>query len=183
MQTSTTRILTTHTGSLPRPPALLAQLIERQRGGGDAMRLEADADAAVADIVQKQVELGVDVVNDGEMSKFSYALYIKDRLNGVTLGNPRASRSLDSTAGRDLQDHPDFFERFKADNAREFAGILFPICNGEISYGARAPLERDLARLAAAAQKSKPADVFMTAASPGVLARLDRKSTRLNSSH
>ena len=74
MQTSTTRILTTHTGSLPRPPALLAQLIERQRGGGDAMRLEADADAAVADIVQKQVELGVDVVNDGEMSKFSYAL-------------------------------------------------------------------------------------------------------------
>ena len=171
MKTSIDRILTTHVGSLPRPEGLLQLLIAQQRGAGDEGKISAEADQAVMDIVREQVATGIDVVNDGEMSKFSYALYIKDRLNGVSLGNPSASRGLNSTAGRDLQAHPDYHQRFVAENNESFAGILFPICNGPISYGSTALLERDLDRLAAAQKAGHPHDVFMTAASPGVLAR------------
>ena len=77
MKTSIDRILTTHVGSLPRPEGLLQLLIAQQRGAGDADKISAEADQAVMDIVREQVATGIDVVNDGEMSKFSYALYIK----------------------------------------------------------------------------------------------------------
>src|SRR5438132_3737349 len=80
---STDGFLTTHTGSLPRPPDLIRTMFAKEEGVPvDPAALGARIRAAVAEIVQQQVKAGVDVVNDGEMSKPSYATYIKDRLNG-----------------------------------------------------------------------------------------------------
>ena len=83
MKRSTDRILTTHTGSLPRPAELAAALVAKETGEAyDASVLSAQVRDAVADVVRRQVEAGLDIVNDGEMSKFFYATYIKDRLSG-----------------------------------------------------------------------------------------------------
>jgi len=83
MQHSTTRILTTHTGSLPRPQDLLHLLIEEQaRPGMDRTALDAALQRAVTEVVQKQADTGLDVINDGEQGRVDYTVYIKDRLTG-----------------------------------------------------------------------------------------------------
>ena len=78
MKSSRERILTTHTGSLPRPPALVEMLVAKQTGAA----FEAAVDAAVADVVAKQVECGIDVINDGEQGRADYTVHVKDRLTG-----------------------------------------------------------------------------------------------------
>ena len=83
MQRSTDRFLTTHTGSLPRPEDLIRTMYAKEEGVPvDPGTLAARVRQAVADVVAKQAEAGIDLINDGEMSKPSYATYIKDRLNG-----------------------------------------------------------------------------------------------------
>src|SRR5579862_9144334 len=83
MQRSTDRFLTTHTGSLPRPDDLIRMMYAKEEGVPvDPEALAARVRAAVADVVKKQAEAGVDLINDGEMSKPSYATYVKDRLEG-----------------------------------------------------------------------------------------------------
>src|ERR1700741_5371299 len=83
MQRSTDRFLTTHTGSLPRPDDLIRLMYAKEEGAAvDAPALAARVRTAVAEVVKKQVEAGIDLVNDGEMSKPSYATYVKDRLAG-----------------------------------------------------------------------------------------------------
>ena len=83
MQRSTDRFLTTHTGSLPRPDDLIKSMFAKEEGVPvDPAALERRVAAAVAEVVRKQAESGIDVINDGEMSKPSYATYIKDRLAG-----------------------------------------------------------------------------------------------------
>jgi methionine synthase II (cobalamin-independent) len=83
MQRSTTRFLTTHTGSLPRPDDLIRMMYAKEEGVPvDAAALAARVRTAVSEVVKKQAEAGVDLINDGEMSKPSYATYVKDRLNG-----------------------------------------------------------------------------------------------------
>src|SRR5579871_2559272 len=80
---STDRFLTTHTGSLPRPDDLIRMMFAREEGVPvDAVALEARVRDAIGEMVAKQVQAGVDIINDGEMSKPSYATYVKDRLNG-----------------------------------------------------------------------------------------------------
>ena len=83
MKRSTDRFLTTHTGSLPRPDDLIRMMYAKEEGVPvDAPALAQRVAAAVEELVRKQAESGVDIVNDGEMSKPSYATYIKDRLSG-----------------------------------------------------------------------------------------------------
>lgn len=83
MKQSTTRILTTHTGSLPRPHDLISILIEEQaRPGMDRTALDAAIQRAVAEVVQKQAQHGLDVIDDGEQGRVAYTVYIKDRLTG-----------------------------------------------------------------------------------------------------
>ena len=83
MKRSTQRILTTHTGSLPRPDDLLAMLLAKDNSElSDQANFQARVKTAVGEIVRKQIECGIDVVNDGEMSKISYSTYVKDRLTG-----------------------------------------------------------------------------------------------------
>lgn len=167
------RILTTHTGSLPRPDRLLVMLLARENGEGDQTALEAEVKSAVSEIVRAQIAAGVDVVNDGEMGKIGYSTYVKDRLTGfggesVTLGGPRSTARL-----TDLADFPKFAERFFEDRAvRENSAVRtlkMPACNGPIAYRGREDLRRDLENFQAALPGVSTADTFMSAASPGVI--------------
>jgi 5-methyltetrahydropteroyltriglutamate--homocysteine methyltransferase len=167
MKTSTDRILTTHTGSLPRSPSLMDIILRREKGEAiDAATFEVATAKAVDDIVAQQVACGVDIVSDGEMSKPSYTTYIRHRAEGIAPDPRAAEKGRDIMIGRDLLAHPDF-----ANRRRNFSDSPFPGCVGPLKYKDRSALDRDLAHLKAAAAKSKPADVFMTAPSPGILTR------------
>jgi 5-methyltetrahydropteroyltriglutamate--homocysteine methyltransferase len=167
MKTSIERILTTHTGSLPRPKPLIDLILRREMG--DAVAAEAFESAtakAVDEVVALQVAAGIDTVSDGEMSKPSYTTYIRHRVSGIAPDPRAAEKGRDIMIGRDLLDHPDF-----ARERRSFAAVPFPGCVGELAYQDRSALDRDIAHLKAAAAKAKPTEVFMTAPSPGILTR------------
>jgi 5-methyltetrahydropteroyltriglutamate--homocysteine methyltransferase len=157
MKRSTERILTTHTGSLPRPLDLLAAMGAPARAGHD---LAPIVTRAVADIVRSQVEVGVDVVNDGEMSKPSYATYVKDRLSG-----------FDGEAGQmviaDFADYPEYGERFMNQGAVQT--LARPACTGRVTCKDTSAVQSDIANLKAALAQNSVADAFMSAASPGVI--------------
>ena len=161
MKTSTDRILTTHVGSLPRPAALRELLVRKDKGEPyDKAALDRAVKQAVADIVRRQAEAGVDIVDDGEMSKPGYSTYIADRLTGFA-GNEPAKPRLDTGP------HPNFvaaYARMTGDNAARRA-----VCVGPIAWQDREPLHQDIANLKAAAAGVDVADVFMTSASPGLV--------------
>ena len=163
MLQSVDRILTTHVGSLPRAQAVVDQLFAQDAGEGyDPARFDAVMDAATADVVRAQVEAGIDVVSDGETSKISYATYIRHRLTGFEIGE------MPRTVPKDLDDFPDYKERL----ARLGATPKYhrPICRGDIGVKDLSSLEKDIARLKAAAAASGVREAFMNAASPGVIA-------------
>jgi 5-methyltetrahydropteroyltriglutamate--homocysteine methyltransferase len=161
MQRSTERILTTHTGSLPRPPALRDALAALEHGDRpDPQTFAAEVREAVSDVVARQVEAGVDAVNDGEMSKVSYSTYVTERLSGF--GGTGSVLSM-----QDARDYPEWAAAAGFD--RMDAVLTTPACVGDVAYVDRGPLEADIANLRAAADASSPHDVFMTAASPGVV--------------
>jgi 5-methyltetrahydropteroyltriglutamate--homocysteine methyltransferase len=167
MKTSTDRILTTHTGSLPRPKALIDIILKREQGQAiDSGTFEAATAKAVDEVVGLQVANGVDVVSDGEMSKPSYATYIRHRVAGIEPDPRAAEKGRDVMIGRDLLAHPDF-----GTSRRNFSALPFPGCVGPLKYKDRSALDRDLAHLKAAVGKHKPAEAFMTAPSPGILTR------------
>jgi len=175
MKTSTDRILTTHVGSLPRPPDLLAQLEARETGSGfDPAAFEARLSGAVRDIVHKQIEAGIDSVCDGEQSKISYTFYVRHRLSGIgAAGGVDIAAPPQTAAHRDIAEHPDFQERLRAARGGTswFAAAAVPYCIGPVTYEHREPLETDLKNLAAAVSSEHPVEAFMNAASPGVLTK------------
>ena len=167
MKTSTDRILTTHTGSLPRPKPLVDLVLAREEGRAvDAGAFEAESARAVEDVVARQIAAGIDTISDGEMSKPSYTTYIRHRVAGIAPDPRAAELGRDIMIGRDLQEHPDF-----AQSRGNFSAVPFPGCVGELRYKDRSALDRDIAHLKAAAEKLRPNDVFMTAPSPGILTR------------
>ncbi len=162
MKLSTERIATTHVGSLPRSHAVVDLLFKREHGEaydrGEFDRVMADA---VSETVRKQVDIGIDVVSDGETSKIGYATYIKDRLTGFEGDNPRQ-------IALDLQDYPDFRARMAV-----FAGkqtFKRQSCVGPIKYVGHGDLEKDIGHMRAALMKHRAHQGFMNAASPGVVA-------------
>jgi 5-methyltetrahydropteroyltriglutamate--homocysteine methyltransferase len=161
---STERILTTHVGSLPRSQAVVDVLFGRERGGGEvadegpARRTIAEA---VDEVVRRQVAAGIDVVSDGEMSKISYATYIRYRLTGFDGDTPREP-------GQDLVEFPGILEKLA--RLGSTAKYARPRCVGPIRTRSLDPLRADLDNLARAAAASAPAATFMNAASPGVIA-------------
>src|SRR4051795_767612 len=127
MKTSTDRILTTHTGSLPRPKSLIDLVMGRERGDAvDAAAFEAATAEAVQDVVALQVAAGVDIVSDGEMSKPSYTTYIRHRVSGIEPDPRAAERGREIMIGRDMLEHPDF-----AQERGNFTNVPFPGCVGE----------------------------------------------------
>jgi 5-methyltetrahydropteroyltriglutamate--homocysteine methyltransferase len=161
MKLSDNRILTTHVGSLPRNQTVVELLFKREQGESyDRSQFDQVMEQAVADTVRRQVEIGLDVVSDGETSKISYATYIKDRLTGFGGDNPRQ-------VALDLQDYPDFRSRMAL-----FAGkqtFKRQSCVGAIRYVGHADLEKDIAWLRSAVSTHNAAEGFMNAASPGVV--------------
>ena len=165
MRTSDKRILTTHVGSLPRSEAVVA-LLERHENGEalDAAVFKTTIGAAVTGIVRRQVDLGIDVVSDGETSKISYATYVKDRLTGFSdEGSIEPARPH-----RDLQPFPDLQRKMALlTGKRRFKRVA---CIGKIAYRGQAALAEDLANMRRAVDAAKPTDAFLNAASPGVVA-------------
>ena len=161
MRQSTDRILTTHTGSLPRPADLVQMMFAKEEGRPvDRDALTARIRSAVRETVERQAAAGIDVVNDGEVSKPSYATYPKDRLSGFD----GQSHPL---AYRDLVDFPEFGKRVFGDPGR--ARRKTPACTGPIGVRDPGAPEVDVANLRAALGGVKHEDVFMSAASPGVI--------------
>jgi 5-methyltetrahydropteroyltriglutamate--homocysteine methyltransferase len=161
MKRSVDRILTTHTGSLPRPADLIRMMFAREEGVPvDGPALAARVRSAVAEVVRKQTDAGLTVVNDGELSKPSYATYIKDRLSGFD-GTSQALQY------RDLVDFPEMAKRVFGDPGR--ARRKTPACTGPISLRDRAAAQADVDNLKAAIGSADVADAFMSAASPGVI--------------
>ncbi|MBV8510328.1 MAG: epoxyalkane--coenzyme M transferase, partial [Xanthobacteraceae bacterium] len=160
MQRSTDRFLTTHTGSLPRPDDLVRMMYAKEEGVPvDSSALAARIRAAVQEIVAKQREAGVDIVNDGEMSKPSYATYIKDRLNGFGgTGN--------TFVYQDLAEFPRLAARVFGDPGRSRRKT--PACNAGISVRDPAAAQTDADNLTAAVRAAGASEAFMSAASPGV---------------
>src|SRR5579863_10633203 len=155
MKTSQDRILTTHTGSLPRPAGLRAELVKKDQGQPyDKAELSGLTREAVIAIVKRQAEVGVDVINDGEMSKPGYSTYVADRLSGFA-GHEPAKPRLDTGP------YPNFnaaYARMTGDNAARRA-----VCVGPIEVKDREPLHQDIANLKAAVAGLGVTDVFMTA--------------------
>jgi 5-methyltetrahydropteroyltriglutamate--homocysteine methyltransferase len=173
MKLSTDRILTTHVGSLPRPPELLALLEARETGRGfDQAAFEARLAGAVREVVAKQMSAGIDSVCDGELGKISYTTYVRHRLSGIGAVVGGDSNPPQSASHRDLLDHPDHMQRLNEVRGTSwFSRQAVPCCSGPVTYNDRRPLTIDLKNLAAACAAAKPVEAFMNAASPGVLTK------------
>jgi 5-methyltetrahydropteroyltriglutamate--homocysteine methyltransferase len=162
MRRSIDRILTTHCGSLPRPPRVL-ELVEALDQGRpfDAVELDAAVREATAEAVRRQLRAGLDVVNDGEQSKFSFSSYFHVRLDGFTTTVVEAP----ATPAAETADFPEFYARrwpFARTRTRS-------VCTGPIAYTGRDAVERDIANLKAAAGPAGAAELFMSAISPGTI--------------
>lgn len=163
MRQSTQRILTTHVGSMPRSQPVVDMLFAEDRGEPfERSAYDATMQTAVSEIVGKQQAAGVDVVSDGEMSKISYATYIRHRLTGFEIGAaPRATP-------KDLDDFPEYKQRLA--QAGGTPKYHRPICRGPIAIKDLAPLQKDIDNLKGAMQNHGLDEAFMNAASPGVIA-------------
>jgi 5-methyltetrahydropteroyltriglutamate--homocysteine methyltransferase len=161
MKRRTDRILTTHTGSLPRPPDLVEMLRANESGEPiDPAAFRRRVREAVDEVVRLQVEAGIDIVNDGEVGKVGYSTYIKDRVTGFG----GESRSTISQA--EARDFPEFTAR----RVGGAAALLRPVCDGPIEWKDFGAVETDIENLKAATRDVQVEEVFMSAASPGVIA-------------
>ena len=162
MKRSTDRILTTHTGSLPRPRDLLGLLRDREEGRPIAdATLRDRARSAVLDVVKKQRETGLSVVNDGEQGRADYTIYVKDRLAGF-------AGESSSWPNPDADEFPEWTEM-----ARQFAPPFQkrPACTGPVEWKDWPAVERDIQNLEDAAAAGGADEVFMTSPSPGQIGR------------
>ena len=163
MKRSETRILTTHTGSLPRSPELQELLRSRlDPEAAEAEEFRTGVEEGVADVVAKQAAIGVDVINDGEQGRIQYATYVKDRLTGFD-----GEQVLRARPRLDMLDFPEFAVQ---NGVSSSATIPWPACTGPIAWKDKDAVQRDIQRLKNATKDAKAEEVFMTAASPGVIA-------------
>src|SRR5688500_16346847 len=160
MKRSTDRILTTHAGSLPRPADILEQLAAKQQAAFDEPGMAERLRGAVADIVRKQVELGIDVVDDGEQSKVGFIPYINERLAGFELDTERQAVAPWAHS-KEAKSFPEFYAPAHAAQAPNRM-----VCTGPISYKGHKPLQRDIDNLKAALQGAKAEEAFMPSVSP-----------------
>lgn len=163
MKHSKERILTTHVGSLPRSQAVTDVVFGKEKS--EAADYDAAASAILAaevkEVVKRQVSAGVDVVSDGELSKISYATYIKDRITGFDGDTPREP-------GLDLIEFPRILKKLADSGAT--AKYKRPRCVGPIKVKSLEPVKADIQRLKDAVAAANPTEAFMNAASPGTIA-------------
>jgi 5-methyltetrahydropteroyltriglutamate--homocysteine methyltransferase len=159
---STERILTTHAGSLPRPPDLLELARARAEGRSDAAALAARVRRAVADVVRQQAEHGLDIVDDGEMSKPSFVTYVSERLAGFT-PSPEAGE-LPWAGSKEVRAFPEFYDA----SLRQSPNAAAPrfACTGPIKYVGHAQVAADIDNLRAALRPVRVEEAFLPAISP-----------------
>ena len=158
MKRSTSHILTTHTGSLPRSREHQELLRPREeRRAFDQHTFAAGVSAAVADVVQQQIAIGLDVINDGEQGRSQYAAYVKERLTGFDGEQLIRARPRLGDA-----DFPDYVATHQSSTS-----LPQPACTGPIACKDRDAVQQDIANLKAALGTRPVEEVFMTAASPG----------------
>src|SRR5215467_15662151 len=146
MKTSTERILTTHVGSLPRPQDVVDFLFAEDRGEPfDAQEYDKTLRRAVADVIARQSEAGIDIVSDGETSKISYATYIRHRLTGFEGDSARPTP-------QDLDDFPEYRDRLV--KAGHSATYKRPVCRGPIKVKSLKPVEQDILHMKEAMAKA-----------------------------
>ncbi len=175
MKQSSNRILTTHVGSLPRP----ANLIELYRDQAPPEKLESTLTSAVADVVARQIEAGIDVVNDGEFGKpmsdevdyGAWATYVYHRVTGFEMRDlPKDFSLLNSFMGgsKDRRDFAEYYGTPEAYAGPSSRPLRFPINVGPIRYTGHEAIQRDIRNLKAALVDKNPEDAFMTAVATGV---------------
>jgi 5-methyltetrahydropteroyltriglutamate--homocysteine methyltransferase len=162
MKRSSERILTTHTGSLPRSPQIVELLLaEQKRPGSQTAALDTAVASSVADVVCKQVDCGLDVINDGEQGRVDYTSYVKDRLTG-----------FDGPSSPPLGTGEPEFPELSALLAYFASPFQHrPACSGPVAWKDFPALEADIARAKQAMSHAKAAEWFMTSPSPGQIAR------------
>jgi len=162
------KVRTTHTGSLPRPKQIL-EAVREHFATGKAMD-EAMLARTVGDVVRKQVEAGIDIVTDGEMSKPSFFHYLSERLEGFAPREPKVKGRVVGPMdldGRDAIQFPDYYAGFEKHSPFENTIRVAPrACVAPIKYMGRKFLERDITNLKQAMAKVGVRDGFMPAASP-----------------
>lgn len=162
MQRSENRILVTHVGSLPRSDELMTYLIARDtRRDYDEAAFRACLRQSVKDVVRKQVEHGIDIVNDGELGKIGYGAYAKERLSGF------GGQDAPKLSASDLDEFPTYYRRLYGPEG--FDKMVRPQCTGPIEYIGRADLAFDIDTLKDAMAGSGAAGGFINAASPGAI--------------
>jgi len=165
MQTSRERILVSHAGSLPRPPEL-REMLEAKNAGRpyDRDAFDRAVREAVADAVRRQVEIGIDIVNDGELSKLSFTYYVRERLAGV-VPSDGASHEHGRIYGRDAVDFPEFFGGRDNQRGRE------AVCVAPLRYVGQEAVQADIANLKAALAgvQGRYVDAFLPAVAPGTI--------------
>ncbi|NGM22552.1 cobalamin-independent methionine synthase II family protein [Roseomonas stagni] len=168
MKHSETRILTTHTGSLPRPPALTRLYARRVRGEAvDPKAIEAEGRAALLGVIPKQIESGLDIINNGEQQRESFVLYLRHRLSGLGDSSSR-------TGWADLDAYPDYKQQVKELAGKQEAVTntdFLPAAIGEVRYLDPAAVNDECTdfRQALAAHSGSYAEAFLTAPSPGII--------------
>jgi 5-methyltetrahydropteroyltriglutamate--homocysteine methyltransferase len=182
MNRSTDRILCTHVGSLPRPPQLLRSMTASRNGKTTAPpEWERQVSEAVADVVRRQIELGIDIVDDGEMSKPSFSRYVTDRLKGFE-PDPGAQGQAFWAGSREELDFPDYYGSGEPSAP---AAIAFPagssgpspmVCTGRIAYTGHRAVRTDIENLRAALQGADVRDAFIPAVSPAQVEYSHRNS-------
>ncbi len=181
MQRSEKRILTTHVGSLIRPPELVETLKAKEAGEPvDEALFAGRLRVAVARVVKQQTETGIDVLNDGEFGKtISWSRYVLERMSGfVQTGKPGDLSMPAAVKGKDHRDFPEFYAEY--DRQQGFTRMTGWSVTGPIAYQGQAELQRDIDDLKAATRKAKVEEVFMTAVSPASVAP-DRKDEHYRS--
>ena len=170
MQLSTERILTTHVGSLARPWPLLETLQEKEHGRPyDSALLDTQIRDAVAGVVRRQVECGLDVVADGEMSKVSFLNYVKDRLAGFEPGGGESL--LPASWQLEVDDFPDYYAQYFKKYSSTVSPLKVMVCTGPVTYAGHEALQTDIANLKAALDGVEYVEAFMPATSPAGFGR------------
>jgi 5-methyltetrahydropteroyltriglutamate--homocysteine methyltransferase len=166
MKRSAHRILTTHVGSLPRPGDLLRMTFARDRGEPyDERAYETRLGTAVAEVVETQARMGLDVIDDGEFGKAGFMHYVNQRLSGFAPGTG-SSRTNPFADSREFRAFPEYYSAVGLGTAGPAARAPHMTCTGPIAYKGHAELQRDIANLKAALAKVGAAEAFMPAVSP-----------------
>jgi 5-methyltetrahydropteroyltriglutamate--homocysteine methyltransferase len=170
MERSTDRIITTHVGSLARPRPLLELMREREHGRPyDRDALDEEVRRAVVDVVDRQIDAGIDVVTDGEMSKVSFVSYIERRLGGLE-ARPGTSMMPNSWKP-EVEAFPGYYEQYFKKYTEAVAPLTIPVCVGPVTYEGHDAVAQDIANLKAALEGREYVEAFLPSTSPAIVAR------------